>query len=813
MLRFHRFNAQGLHCLGCQSSFPRRRESNLIRFLWVPVPAFARMKLCAGMTLFFASLAHADPSFHDAHVFFENSAADNAYYHSQAYSLAPSTLEAVDGKCPVETEHFTSPGNALRIKWKSVRGADWQMTLRMQMRIGPELEVAGDTVSMWVYSEEGLDHAAAPLIRVYDAAGKTLPDEPLVAAGQSLPAGEWVRLDFPLPKFDWIYQNTTDSNFNPQRIDRIAFVQRLDDAQEHTIYVDDIRVVGVPALAGSSSTEPKALASGTSDSTSTPASPDASAFGSGSGEPEHVSARSSSTLSPPTSLTVTGQDSHCDLTWKASNSRDVLSYRIYRSLDGKEYQPLATRPGDSTRAVDFLGQNKTAWYKVSAVDLDNNESPLTAPTKVSTREYSDDELLDMVQRACFEYYWTGAHPNAGMGLEVTPGDRDLVALGGSGFGISALVVATERGFVTREQGAERLLKIVRFLDHADRFHGVWPHFLDGRTGKVWPLFGKYDNGADLVETAFLIQGLLTARQYFSADNETEREIRETITRLWREVEWDWFRKTPDGEVLYWHWSPDHEWHISHPLVGWNETMIVYLLAIASPTHPIPASLYHTGWAGQSQLAVDYRQGWGRTTDGDHYTNGHTYFGEKLAVGVGTGGDLFFAQFSFLGFDPRGIKDRYTNYFRNNRQLALVNRGYCVANPRDRKGYGPDCWGLSAGINSGGGKPQERDDSGTICISAALGVMPYTPAESLEVLKHLYRDLGTKTWGVYGFHDGFNQTTDWYDEFYMALNQAQIVVGIENHRTGLCWRHFMANEEIQPMLDAIGFVKDGDSGEP
>jgi hypothetical protein len=735
-----------------------------------------------GLLFLAASLAHAAPTFHDSHVIFENSAADNAYYHSQAYSLAPSMLEAADGKCPVETEHFTSPGNSLRIKWKSVRGADWQMTIRMQMRVGPELAVIGDTISMWVYSPAGLDHAAAPLIRVYDAAGKTLPDEPLLAPDQALPAGKWTRLDFPLPKFDWVYQNTTDSEFNPQRIDRIAILQRLDDAQEHAIFIDDIRIVGVPASAGSS--------------------------------PNTNHATGPAKAGTPTGLTVVGQDSHCDLVWQPSNSAHVLNYRIYRSLDGENFTPLATRPGDSTRAVDFLGQNKvgqgkTAWYKVSAVDLDNKESPLSEPVKATTRAFNDDELLDMVQRACFDYYWTGAHPHAGLGLEVTPGDRDLVALGGSGFGISALVVAAERGFVTREQAAERLLKIVRFLDKVDRFHGVWPHFLDGRTGKVWPLFGKYDNGADLVETTFLMQGLLTARQYFSADSQTEREIRETITRMWREVEWDWFRKTPDGEVLYWHWSPDHGWHISHPLIGWNETMIVYLLAIASPTHPVPASLYHTGWAGQSPLAVDYRQGWGRTTDGDHYTNGHTYYGQKLDVGVGTGGDLFFAQFSFLGFDPRGIKDRYTNYFHNNRQLALVNRGYCVENPRNRIGYGPDCWGLSAGINSGGGKPQVRDDSGTICISAALGVMPYTPEESLAVLKHLYRDLGAKTWGIYGFHDGFNQTTDWYDEFYMALNQAQIVVGIENHRTGLCWRHFMANEEIQPMLDAIGFTKDGE----
>jgi exo beta-1,2-glucooligosaccharide sophorohydrolase (non-reducing end) len=754
-----------------------------------------------GLLALVVSVAHADPTFHDAHTIFENSAADNAYFHSQAYSLAPSTLEAVDGKCPVDTVHFTSPGNSLRLKWKSIRGADWQMTIRMQLRIGPELEVAGDTVSMWMRSEEGLDHAAAPLIRLYDAAGKTLPDEPLLAVGKSLPAGEWVRLNFPLPKFEWIYGNTSDSEFNPKRIDRIAILQRLDDGKEHTIYIDDIRVMGVALQ-----TEPKALASGDSGSTVVSASPDASAFGSEQDRPGN-DGEEGGNPSPPTALTVTGQDSHCDLAWKSSDSSNVLNYRVYRSLDGKQYIPLTTCPGDSHRAVNFIGQNKTAWYRVSAIDLHNNESPLTEPVKATTREFSDDELLDMVQRACFDYYWTGAHPNAGMGLEVTPGDRDLVALGGSGFGISALVVAAERGFVTREQAAERLLKIIRFLDKADRFHGTWPHFLNGRTGKVWPLFGKYDNGADLVESAFLIQGLLTARQYFSADNPAEREIRETITRMWGEVEWDWFRKTPDGEVLYWHWSPDHQWHISHPLVGWNETMIVYLLAIASPTHAIPASLYHTGWAGQSDLAVDYRQGWGRTTDGDHYTNGHTYYGQKLDVGVGTGGDLFFTQFSFLGFDPRGIKDRYTNYFHSNRQLALVNRGYCVANPRGRKGYGPDCWGLSAGINSGGGKPQERDDSGTICISASLGVMPYTPEESMAVLKHLYRDLGPQTWGVYGFHDGFNQTTDWYDEFYMALNQAQIVVGLENHRTGLCWKHFMANEEIQPMLDAIGFVKD------
>jgi hypothetical protein len=317
----------------------------------------------------------------------------------------------------------------------------------------------------------------------------------------------------------------------------------------------------------------------------------------------------------------------------------------------------------------------------------------------------------------------------------------------------------------------------------------------------------YDDGGDLVETAFMTQGLLAARQYFDRETADEQEIRDTITRLWHEVEWDWHRQTPNGEVLYWHWSPEHGWHISHPLVGWNETMIVYLLAIASPTHGVPASLYHTGWAGQSDLAVRYRRNWSRTTDGDHYANGNTYYGIPLDVGCGSGGELFFTQFSFLGFDPRARKDQFTNYFRNNRNIALIHRAYCIENPRERKGYGAECWGRSAGVNSGGGQPLPRADNGTICCSAALGAFPYTPDESMAALKHFYRTLGAKTWGVYGFHDGFNETEDWFDEVYMGLNQAQIVVMIENHRTGLVWRNFMANAEIAPALQAIGFESD------
>jgi exo beta-1,2-glucooligosaccharide sophorohydrolase (non-reducing end) len=720
------------------------------------------------LTMFFASIALAEPDVHDRHVVFENSAANDSYYHSHGTVIPPSELELARDKFPVEAARFVSPPNCLRLKWKSASGGDWRMTLRMASRHGPALDRDGDTLSMWCYADHELTADESPIIAIQDTQGISLPNVPLLAGARRLPAKKWERLEWPLARITGGYQDTDEKVFDPHKFSSITFAQWLDDGQEHELYIDDVRIV---------------------DSATADRSPPAT----------------------PIKLAAKGEDSHVDLTWQANREDDLCSYRVYRSEDDRAYSPIGTRAGNSQRFVDFVGQpGKSFHYKISAVDLENNESPLSESAVGTTHRLDDEALLDMVQQGCFRYYWDAANADSGMALEVLPGDENLIAVGGSGFGIIALVVGTEREFITRQQSVERMLKIVRFLKSADRFHGVFPHFLDGRTGRVWPLFGKYDDGGDLVETAFLMQGLLTARQYYRGDTVDQREIRDTITQLWNEVEWDWHRKTPDGGVLYWHWSPDYAWHISHPLVGWNETMIVYLLAIASPTHSVPASLYYTGWAGQSEMEVDYRRGWSRTKEGDHYTNGNSYYGIKLDVGCGSGGDSFFTQFSFLGFDPRNRKDKFTNYFHNNRQLTLINHAYCVANPRDHVGFGPNCWGISAGVNAGGGKPQPRGDNGTICCSAALGCFPYTPDESMAALRHYYHDLGSKIWGVYGFHDGFNETQDWFDECYMGLNQAQIVAMIENHRTGLPWKLFMSNPEIDPMLKAVGFEPDNDS---
>jgi hypothetical protein len=699
---------------------------------------------------------------YDEHVAFDNSLTRPEYFYSSGDVVAPSELELANGKLPVETTTCTTPPNCLRLRWRSGKGGDWHATLNFKHFYG-NVDLAGDTLSFWAYADRPLTPETAPRVYVVDTNGIGSPSIGLLSTTRSLPARTWTRVTLPFRTFVGLFGDTREVKFDPSHLSTVTFVQGLDDDAPHTLLIDDIRVDDEPTA---SDTTPPA----------TPANLSARAF-----------------------------ERHIELSWEPNAAQDVLRYVISRSFDGTTFTAIGVQKGHLGRFIDFPGAPGTkAFYRITAADVAGNESKPSPAVSATTAEMSDEQLLTMVQEGCFHYYWDGAHPNAGMAIEITPGNDNLVALGSSGFGIMALITGVERQFITRAQGVERLQKIVRFLQKADRFHGAWPHYLDGRTGKTIAYFGPNDDGADLVETAFLMEGLLAARQYFDRDTAAEREIRETITSLWRGVEWDWFRKTPGSDFLYWHWSPTRGFVISHPLVGWNETMIVYLLAIASPTHPVPASLYHTGWAGQSDLAVRYRQNWGRTTDGDHYVNGHTYYGIPLDVGVGSGGELFFTHFSFMGFDPRGKRDRYTNYFENNRNIARIQHAYALANPLHRVGYGDDSWGRSAGVNAGGGKAMPAGDNGTITLSAALSSFPYTPDESMKALKHFYRDLGDKVWGIYGFRDGFNETENWFEDVYMGLNQAPIVVMIENYRTGLVWKRFMANPEIAPALAAIGF---------
>ena len=409
-----------------------------------------------------------------------------------------------------------------------------------------------------------------------------------------------------------------------------------------------------------------------------------------------------------------------------------------------------------------------------------------------SQKLSDEALLDRVQQQTFRYFWDFAHPVSGMARERSNNAYDygdeVVTTGGTGFGIMAVIAATERKWITRDTAARFLLKMVNFLLNAPSYHGAFPHWMDGATGKTIP-FSRKDDGADLVETSYLFQGLLCARQYFNdTSSRTETALRDRIGWLWGDMEWDWF--TNGGqEVLYWHWSPNNGWAMNFPIRGFNECLIVYILAASGERYPVPASVYHRGWA-----------------ESHFFNNGKEFYGYKLPLGFDYGGPLFFSQYSFLGLDPRGLKDRYADYWEQNRNHTLNNREHCLRNPNRFKGYGPQCWGLTASDTYDGYNAHSpTSDNGTISPTAALSAFPYTPEYSMQALRHFYEDLGPKIWGPYGFKDAFNETRGWVAESYLAIDQGPVVVMIENHRSGLLWKLFMSAPEIKKGLTKLGFT--------
>jgi len=401
---------------------------------------------------------------------------------------------------------------------------------------------------------------------------------------------------------------------------------------------------------------------------------------------------------------------------------------------------------------------------------------------------TDDQLLDLVQSQTFKYFWDFGHPTSGLARERNT-SGDVVTTGGSGFGIMAIVVGINRQFITRAQGLARMQTIVAFLkNNAQTFHGAFPHWLNGVTGAVVP-FSTEDDGADLVETSYLMEGLLTARQYFNGTSTDETNLRADINTLWNNVEWDWFRQNGQN-TLYWHWSPDYGWSTNQQVNGWDEALITYVLAASSTTHSIPKIVYDNGWAGNGSMK-----------------NGNTYYGVKLPLGPAEGGPLFFAHYSFLGINPNSLSDAYASYDVQNQAHATINYNYCVANPNGNIGYSADCWGLTASDieNNGYTASSPTNDVGVIAPTAAISSLPYTPIQSMQALRFFYYKLGDKAWGPYGFYDSFDLNDDWFATSNLAIDEGPIIDMVENYRSGLLWSLFMSCPEVQTGMKSLGFT--------
>ena len=424
-----------------------------------------------------------------------------------------------------------------------------------------------------------------------------------------------------------------------------------------------------------------------------------------------------------------------------------------------------------------------------------------ATENTSEVKLTDEQLLDVVQKQTFKYFWDYAEPNSGLARErfhpdgnYPENDANIVTTGGSGFGLMAIVSGMSRGYVTKEEGVKRLDRIADFLAKADRFHGAWSHWIDGNTGKVKP-FGTKDNGGDLVETSFLISGMITVREYLKTGNEKEKAVAAKYDALWKGVEWKWF--TNNKDVLYWHWSPNYEWQMNFALEGYNECLITYIMAASSPTHAIDAKVYHDGWARSGGI-VSANTKYNLPLILKH--NGAEEFG----------GPLFWAHYSYVGLDPNQLSDTYANYFDLNKNQVEIDYKYCIENPKKHKYYGADYWGLTASYSRnpdgsvGYDAHMPSNDKGVISPTAAIGSIVYMPKESIAVMRNLYENHKAETWGEAGFYDAVSLENNWTAKRYLAIDQGPEVVMIENYRSGLLWKLFMNAPEVKEGLKKLGF---------
>ncbi len=477
-----------------------------------------------------------------------------------------------------------------------------------------------------------------------------------------------------------------------------------------------------------------------------------------------------------TNVTMNGAGSPVSDNFSYANNDSILIVTPATALQNVTPYTVTVTTGLKSTAGAPLANQVTVNF-TTAIDSTDKFPQLT-----------DSALLTLVEQQTFKYFYDFGHPVSGMARERNS-DLQTVTTGGSGFGVMALIVGIQRNFITRAQGLSRIDTIVNFLTNkAQRYHGAFPHWMDGTTGATIP-FSPNDNGADLVETSYMMQGLLTARQFFNGSDPVETSLRSAINNLWNGVEWNWFRQGGKS-VLYWHWSPTLGFIINQPITGWDEAMIVYALAASSPidSNRIPKMVYDSGWALNGGIK-----------------NGSTYFGYTLPLGPNLGGPLFFAHYSFLGINPTNLTDSYANYWTQNQNHSLINYSYCVYNPHSFNGYSTAIWGLTASDEqSGYSAHSPTNDDGVISPTAAVSSIPYSTTQSMNAIRFFYYKLGDKLWGNYGFVDAFNLTNVWFANSYLAIDQGPEIIMIENYRSGLLWNLFMSSPEIKTGMKSLGF---------
>ncbi len=650
----------------------------------------------------------------------------------------PPGLPQYNDKVPCTTIAYQG-ATSLKFKYTSAPDGNWKVSIH-QAGWGTVDLSSMDSLSFYVYTSEELPNTALPMLglRTLNKNGLDEVSSQLyspTAYNSSLPAGQWSRVTFPLGVMK---EDEENSELDFSETKAVIFNQSETNNSSRLILIDQL-----------------------------------AAF------------KSLEEIPVVTNLELTGYDSHAELRWEVPEGD--FAYRVYASFDGGDSWEVRAETYDHFY-LDFVpvsARNTAILYRVVTLFQGMESVPLQQTAVL--RNFTDEELLDMVQRYAFRYFWDGAHPETGMALERSDGNGRTAASGATGMGLMAMVVAHERQYRPREEIKARVLQILAFLDSCDRHHGAWSHWYNANTGETQP-FSLDDDGGDIVETSYVAQGLIALKNYFSGMDALSVQIREEADQLWRAIDWNWYRNG-DQNVLYWHWSPNIGFQKNMKVTGWNETLITYLMAAASPTYGIPKEVYEEGYAGNGSIV-----------------NKRTFYNYEINLSPDWGGPLFWIHYTHLGIDPHDLQDQYASYWQENVNTALIHYAYAVDNPLNHQNYGQLCWGLTASDDPDGYTAHQpmSNDNGTISPTAALASMPYTPEESLRALKYFYRERGAELFGLYGPYDAFNDNLNWVKKAYIGIDQGPIVVMIENYRTGLLWNAVMKDANVKEGLEKLGF---------
>jgi len=674
-----------------------------------------------------------DDNFYDQGIVAVNNlgASDFEYTH-------PPGGEQWNDKVPCSTTAYKG-STSLKFNYTSSASGNWFVSIFRND--WSEADISGlDSLSFYIYSETEFPGAALPLIglKAINVSGAGEVSSSLYELSDyngDIPSSTWTRITFPL---DIIMNDGANSTMDFSRAKAVTFNQSEDDNSSRIILIDEITAY-----------------------------------------------KTIGDIPPVAVFTATGYDSHAELTWEQPSAG--LSYRIYSSSDDGVSFRLVTET-DADFYMDFVTEderNKNITYRIVATAQDKESDPNEETVEI--RDFTDDELMDMVQRYSFRYFWEGAHQETGMALERSNGNGRTAASGATGMGLMAMIVAHEREYQPKGLVKDRILMILDFLETCDRHHGAWSHWYNADTKKTQP-FSEKDDGGDMVETSFVAAGLIAVKNYFTGTDTKSVLIREKADQLWKEIDWTWYRQGGQN-TIYWHWSPNTDFEMNMQVRGWNEALITYIMAASSPTYGIPKAVYTAGWARNGNIV-----------------NRRMFYSIPIELSPNWGGPLFWLHYTHLGINPHGLVDEYADYWQEHVNTTKIHYEYAIDNPLGHTNYSAKCWGLTASDDPYGytaHKPWDNDN-GTISPTAALSSMPYLPGKVMKALKYFYRDRGEDLFGKYGPYDAFNDKLDWVKESYIGIDQGPIVVMIENHRTGLLWNNVMIDSDVQAGLEELGF---------